>query len=899
MHTTPPVGSGDDGGVRELPDGFIQSDCTSGADCDDADPCTVDTCGLDRRCMHAPKTCELEPGFDPACNEGVCEPSTGECKSGPAHESGPCMLNSNTPGQCLLGVCSTTPQCALQTSILGCKGTKSISSFLSGTSLLDNYACANGLTGPEKAWRFRSLRDRQVTVRLTSTEDVDLIVLEGSSCVGNVACIGSSITAGAGEESVSFLAKADTIYVAVIESRGASTANFQLALDCADCEPVSTLACNQTVAGDTTKGEAHVGSWTCYAQAAGPEQTYRLAPTAATDYRITLTGLKEDLDLVVLQETSAACDPEGLCRGSSSQSGTADEKVEFSASANVTYTVAVESKMAGGPYQLKVECPPSCVGRGYTLSCGSTEAYRNDDSARSTNVVDAWSCAPDTTGPEVVYRFRPPNPGSYTFEISGLSADLDLIVIEGSSISACDATAACVASSTKTGTANESVTFQGDPAKYYFIAIDGKNGAVSPFQLKLRSSACPAPSCYNGLNSLSCGSPTDMRSNDDPSRSRNLVDAWACAPDTTGPEVVYRFTPPNDGTYTVELTDLTDDLDLIVVEGTSGTCSSQAACLASSVKTGVAAESVTFQGMQGKYYYIAVDGKDGAVSPYTIKLKSDNCPAASCYNGANTLSCAWREDRRRSDDAARSKNQVDKWACATGTTGPEVVYRFTPSFSGTYTVDLDGMTADLDLIVVSNTSSATCDSGAQCVASSVHASGNESVTFDAMTGRTYYIAVDGKDKAAGDYRVRLSSPVCPAPACRNINKTLSCLSPTVSGRNDATNGTNNVDAWGGVAACATGTTGPEVAHYFSPTVSGTYRVQLVGQKADLDLLVMRTSPSGTCDPAATCLAASQNGSTADESVTFQATANQGYWIVVDGKDGAVSPYALVIVDGCP
>ena len=116
---------------------------------------------------------------------------------------------------------------------------------------------------------------------------------------------------------------------------------------------------------------------------------------------------------------------------------------------------------------------------------------RNDDPSKSKKLVDSWgTCATKTTGPEVVYRFSPLTNGSYTFELTGLTADLDLIVMEGD-VSRCDPTNTCLASSTNMGTQSESVTFMASTIKYYYIGIDGKNGAVSPFTLKIKSASCP------------------------------------------------------------------------------------------------------------------------------------------------------------------------------------------------------------------------------------------------------------------------------------------------------------------------------------------------------------------------------------------------------------------------
>ena len=54
----------------------------------------------------------------------------------------------------------------------------------------------------------------------------------------------------------------------------------------------------------------------------------------------------------------------------------------------------------------------------------------------------------------------------------------------------------------------------------YYIAVDGKNGAVSPYKLALhRGSMCGGPSCFNFNDNLSCTLLEDTRSSGAPNIS--------------------------------------------------------------------------------------------------------------------------------------------------------------------------------------------------------------------------------------------------------------------------------------------------------------------------------------------------------------------------------------------
>jgi hypothetical protein len=179
------------------------------------------------------------------------------------------------------------------------------------------------------------------------------------------------------------------------------------------------------------------------------------------------------------------------------------------------------------------------------------------------------------------------------------------------------------------------------------------------------------------------------------------------------------------------------------------------------------------------------------------------------------------------------------------------------------------------------------------------------VTFSAAQGQTFYIIVDGKNGARGHYHVSLSGApgTCAAPTCLDGNNSLDCFSSftrSVMGANNALGATNDISAWGPASMqCDTGTTGPEFAHRFTPPGAGPFTVTLSGQQADLDLIILE-APTAACNAAAPCVGASSNGSTADESLTFTADPAKNYWFVVDGRNGASSPYTLTVAGtGCP
>jgi hypothetical protein len=121
------------------------------------------------------------------------------------------------------------------------------------------------------------------------------------------------------------------------------------------------------------------------------------------------------------------------------------------------------------------------------------------------------------------------------------------------------------------------------------------------------------------------------------------------------------------------------------------------------------------------------------------------------------------------------------------------------------------------------------------------------------------------------------------PACEPVLE-LSCRD-TILASNDGGGATTAHHNYG----CGSFTwAGPEIAWWFATDRTETVTVSVTGLDADLDLFVL---DSDACD-GSDCLAHSENGETNDESLTFDATADHIYVIVVDGWEGATSDFQL-------
>jgi hypothetical protein len=764
----------------QLPDGFISSSCTSDPECDDGDPCTDDVCGTDQMCSNAAKDCS---SVVDDCNSASCDATSGDCVGVPKREGRSCSDQFGDTGTCSTGTCVPTPQCNEGFEFLDCSsfGHTAMDDTSTSFDTFDTYKCATNETGPELGYTFESDTDTIVTVTLDASVDLDLLVLNSDICDATADCAGTpSLTAGSGHEKMTFNAVGGTFYTIVVEGRNGAAGPFTLTIDCASCAPVRSLDCNTSVAdGDTTSTSATnaVNSWSCDVNTGGPEETYRLTPNTNTDYTIKLTGMSQDLDLLVVEELDGSCDNTCVSDSTSIKNGTAPETVMFSAVGGNTYDVVVDSKSAGSSFGLEVDCAPSCLGvPGNQLNCAvGSVTGRNDDLTKSTNRVGGWKCDANTLGREVIYHFQPATTGVYDFDLFGLTDDLDLIVVQGTS-NACDPTALnCLndPSTIQTGTTPEHVEITATKNSHYYIAVDAKAGVTGSYTLRITSpgGACPAWDCSPATGTtpaLGCTWLEDRGRNDDPVKSKNVVDSWTCDPDATGPEVVYQFKAPTAGTFTATLDELDAPLDLIVLPGN---CNPLASCTANlrpsptpspTPSPSPVPESVTFNTVAGTTYNIIVDAPDGVVGNYHISLSGSCAANTKCQDGNDPIDCFTTSTTGSNADPTKATNFIDSYGpaggCDSGLTGPEVAHLFSPMVDGPVTVTLTGMSADLDLIVLQVGAGSSCNFTTACVAEGTTVgTGNESVTFTSDSTKSYWLIVDGRDGAISNYTLSVTS----------------------------------------------------------------------------------------------------------------------------------------------
>ncbi len=268
------------------------------------------------------------------------------------------------------------------------------------------------------------------------------------------------------------------------------------------CEPGWALECGGTDAwsNDGAGSTDSVPDYSCVPwPESGPEFTYSFVSPATTQVTVELTNLSADLDLFVLTA------PGGVCSGSncdafSTSSGLAPETVSFTASGGDEYFFVVDGYADSvGSYQVAVTCTPACA-PAWEIRCGASDSWANDQ-AGSTNTMTDYACVPwAESGPEYAYRFSPTENVRVTIDLTGLSADLDLMVLSSPGGTCLGSN--CVAASSISGTSPESVTFTATTGTAYAVVVDGYNGATSSYQVSV---ACRAVIFEDDFESGSVG----------------------------------------------------------------------------------------------------------------------------------------------------------------------------------------------------------------------------------------------------------------------------------------------------------------------------------------------------------------------------------------------------------
>lgn len=492
--------------------------------------------------------------------------------------------------------------------------------------------------------------------------------------------------------------------------------------NCSNPEPV---ACDETYNGDTNDGQNVFDFYGFGSTYSGKEYIHSFTPNTSGLAIIELKNLSANLDLFVL----SSCNNTNAI-ASSTNIGTNAESIMVNLTAGQTYRIVVDAKGTNtvSTYDLITGCMDPCEAP-LPLECGeerttSTFGMKNYYSQHGNS-------GPSWTGGETVYEFTTIG-GQTTINLDP-NVDLDLFLL-----SACDPVNNQIASSTNTGVTDESIQLNLAAGTYY-IMVDGFNGSAGTYTLTLN---CPSEA--------TCASPSgvigDVMYQGDTDLGQDNINNHGAFSGWDGKELVYVYTPDESGPFEISLTNLSDDVDLFLLDA----CDPVNAQLASSTQSGTTNELITFDLVANADYFIIVDGFGTATSTFNLLITTPTaCDAVfeiDCadLNSSFSFGVSGSTVNADNDYLYHGGNLIEEYR------GGEVVYEFVAD-DGMVEIQLNNLTDNLDVFLLS-----VCEQTQNEVARSDNDGiASEQITAT-LTAGTYYIMIDGYEDAESDFTLLLS-----------------------------------------------------------------------------------------------------------------------------------------------
>ncbi|MBM9521245.1 DUF4347 domain-containing protein, partial [Desulforhopalus vacuolatus] len=220
----------------------------------------------------------------------------------------------------------------------------------------------------------------------------------------------------------------------------------------------------------------------------------------------------------------------------------------------------------------------------------------------------------------------------------------------------------------------------------------------------------------------------------------------------------YKFVAQSSGTATISLTGLSSNIDLDLRESPDENSANPIGLLAVSHLSGSSSESVSYNLTSGETYYVNVDPDGTSTSDYNLSINTVAAvtPVPSTNNdiiNGEIVSGGDAGDSRTGAAAVSLDSNGD--ASITGYAGENDFYTFVAQHPGTATIDLTGLSSDIDLRLLSS-------SGSRLDSSSSHSSysggsSSESISYNLTSGEIYYVKVDPYKSNTSDYNLSINT----------------------------------------------------------------------------------------------------------------------------------------------
>ena len=561
---------------------------------------------------------------------------------------------------------------------------------------------------------------------------------------------------------------------------------------CFDAE--EAIACGDSVFGTTIGASSAIEIWPCVSWAlTGPEYIYELTLDSAYDVSIDLLGYDpmDDLALLLVGD-----DVDGMCPvnciTSSDEFGSVEQIVESLAAG--TYYIVVDGYFGSeDDFDLSVTCDLPCLdadGDGYDdEACGGDDCddtnpdvnpgadeicddlvdndcddlvdmddpeCMSDPGDNCDNPIDVtlpaeleyldtnYTCGrgadyQDTClwlydgGEDIIYELT-------VTETIGVEISLDP---KGTAYTgfclddSCAPDGTCIAYSTSGyGDPHSLGCMELEPGTYYIMVDNWPTPDCIPdFDLYIETCA---PQCKQPADALiECG---DEVAGDTTGGTDHLHDYSCTIWDESGPDFVYFLVLDEMADLTATLSDMTVDLDVFILSySADGACPEN--CLA---YDNMAAR---IEDAPPGYYYIVVDGYNGAEGSYTLSVE---CRPHTCDVPDWAISCGemdtWTTER---EDNVLQRYEGITWEY----TGPEYIFSLNTDATYNVLIELTDMDyegeVDLDLLLLSDLGEGPCE--VNLIDGSYWILADELLSMENLPAGDYFIVVDGFEGSKGAF----------------------------------------------------------------------------------------------------------------------------------------------------
>jgi endonuclease I len=341
-----------------------------------------------------------------------------------------------------------------------------------------------------------------------------------------------------------------------------------------------------------------------------------------------------------------------------------------------------------------------------------------------------------------------------------------------------------------------------------------------------------------------------------------------------GASVWWSWTAPADGSATISTTGSAFDTLLAVYVGNA--VGSLSPISSDTNSGGHLTSSARFAITAGTTYLIAVDGFNAAAGNIALSIVStgsspvrptnDNFSAASLLLGASAAITT-------SNDYATKEIGEPNHAAVAG--GKSLWWTWTSGASGTATISTLSSNFDTVLAVYTGSSLGALST----VVSNNDSSGTTSrVTFSAVAGVPYFIAVDGNSASSGTVVLSLTGPASPPPNDNFANAI------ALSGTSLTTGGTNvSATKETGEPKHDNITGGKSVWWVWTASMTGPIIIDTIGSNFDT---IMGVYTGSAVNALTTIAGDDDSGGGVKSKVTINAVAGTTYYVAIDGFGAA-------------